>query len=114
MQHALDGRGHVGAQHYWNAVLYDDGLQLGTRFWDLALREHGSHSKDLVFDEPLSSFFRNVDTRYQMISDFHIICICYQDNSLLINQCRRGKQYKEIPVGDGTERIRSLKARVGE
>lgn len=39
------------------------GLQVGTKFWDLALREHAAHNRSGQFDEPLSSFFRNVDTR---------------------------------------------------
>jgi tubulin epsilon len=39
------------------------GLQVGTGFWDLALREHAAHNRSGKFDEPLSSFFRNVDTR---------------------------------------------------
>uniref|UniRef100_A0A6U6CF00 Tubulin/FtsZ GTPase domain-containing protein n=1 Tax=Guillardia theta TaxID=55529 RepID=A0A6U6CF00_GUITH len=39
------------------------GNQIGCRFWDIALREHASvsSSKNPVFDESLSSFFRNVD-----------------------------------------------------
>ncbi|XP_053703017.1 tubulin epsilon chain [Synchiropus splendidus] len=39
------------------------GNQVGCRFWDLALREHASVNKKGVYDEPLSSFFRNVDLR---------------------------------------------------
>jgi tubulin epsilon len=61
------------------------GIQLGTRFWDLALREHAANSKDGCFDDSLSSFFRNVDTRKSPPVD--------------------------VPVGDGSERIQSLKAR---
>ncbi|MGB1602326.1 MAG: hypothetical protein ACPIOQ_56880, partial [Promethearchaeia archaeon] len=43
------------------------GNQIGCRFWDIALREHAamSSSKTPVFDEPLSSFFRNEDARSQ-------------------------------------------------
>ena len=33
------------------------------RFWDLALREHAMIDNGAVYDEPLSTFFRNVDTR---------------------------------------------------
>jgi len=40
------------------------GNQVATRFWELALREHSTFNKSGVFDEPLSSFFRNVDPRY--------------------------------------------------
>ena len=39
------------------------GNQIGCQFWDLALREHASVSKDGIFDEAMSTFFRNVDTR---------------------------------------------------
>ncbi|EDO46346.1 predicted protein [Nematostella vectensis] len=58
------------------------GNQIGCRFWDLALREHASTNKTGVFDESLSSFFRNVDTRL-----------------------------KDIPVGNSKGKIKSLKAR---
>eukprot|EP00741_Cyanophora_paradoxa_P019504 tig00021127_g18827.t1 len=61
------------------------GNQIGCRFWDLALREHAFNTKNATFNEPLSSFFRNVDTRYEDPLD--------------------------IPVGDGTGKIRTLKAR---
>jgi tubulin epsilon len=56
---------------------------MGTKFWDLALREHAAHSRLGHFDDALSSFFRNVDTR-----DSH-----------------------DIPVGDGQHKIATLKAR---
>ena len=39
------------------------GNQVGSRFWDLALREHAANNPRGVFDEPLSAFFRNVDSR---------------------------------------------------
>ncbi|XP_061316083.1 tubulin epsilon chain isoform X4 [Pezoporus flaviventris] len=39
------------------------GNQVGCRFWDLALREHANVNKKGIYDEALSSFFRNVDTR---------------------------------------------------
>ncbi|XP_076027111.1 tubulin epsilon chain [Genypterus blacodes] len=39
------------------------GNQVGCRFWDLALREHAHVNKRGVYDEALSSFFRNVDSR---------------------------------------------------
>merc|ERR1712070_603050 len=61
------------------------GNQVGARFWDLALREHAAHAKGGKFDTSMSSVFRNVDTRYE--------------------------DPKEIPVGDGRQPIRSLKAR---
>ena len=86
------------------------GNQIGCRFWDLALHEHAAHQKSRrraaggdaarprrrmasasgaaaapaapVFDDAMSSFFRNVDAR---------------DGAM------------EIPVGDGTAPISSLK-----
>ncbi|XP_048348507.1 tubulin epsilon chain isoform X2 [Sphaerodactylus townsendi] len=39
------------------------GNQIGCRFWDLALREHATVNQKGIYDEALSSFFRNVDTR---------------------------------------------------
>ncbi|XP_014906037.1 tubulin epsilon chain isoform X1 [Poecilia latipinna] len=39
------------------------GNQVGCRFWDLALREHAHVNKRGLYDEALSSFFRNVDPR---------------------------------------------------
>ena len=38
------------------------GNQIGCRFWELALKEHASISNG-KFDDSLSTFFRNVDTR---------------------------------------------------
>lgn len=61
------------------------GNQIGARFWELALREHAAYNAKGVYDEPLSSFFRNVDTRYE--------------------------PPRPLPVGDGTGGIRCLKAR---
>jgi tubulin epsilon len=61
------------------------GNQIGCRFWDLALREHAHYNKVGVYNEPVSCFFRNVDTRGGGMSD--------------------------IPVGNGKGKICSLKAR---
>lgn len=66
------------------------GNQIGCRFWDLALREHAMVNKKGIFDEALSSFFRNVDVRSRSTSIFDTT---------------------EIPVGKGTEKIRNLRAR---
>jgi tubulin epsilon len=41
------------------------GNQVAMRFWDLALQEHARYNKSGIFDDSLSSFFRNVDTRYK-------------------------------------------------
>ncbi|KAJ3293807.1 Tubulin epsilon chain [Borealophlyctis nickersoniae] len=60
------------------------GNQIGSRFWDMVLQEHAKYNKSGVYDEALATFFRNVDQR-------------------------RG--IANIPVGDGTSRIRGLKAR---
>ena len=64
------------------------GNQIGRRFWDLALAEHAEHNPEGVFDDAMSSFFRNVDAR----------------------DAGSGRA-REIPVGDGTGRISSLRAR---
>lgn len=45
------------------------GNQIGWRFWDLAVREHAAASPDGVFDEAMSTFFRNVDERYSVARD---------------------------------------------
>mmetsp|Transcript_26801 Transcript_26801/g.46495 ORF Transcript_26801/g.46495 Transcript_26801/m.46495 type:complete len:599 (-) Transcript_26801:63-1859(-) len=59
------------------------GNQIGCRFWDLVLREHAHASRGApVYDAALSSFFRNVDSRFSDAAD--------------------------LPVGDG---LRTLKAR---
>ena len=60
------------------------GNQIGRRFWDLALKEHAQHHAGGLFDDSMSSFFRNVDAR---------------DHS------------RELPVRDGSTRISALKAR---
>ena len=39
------------------------GNQIGTRFWNLALQEHVALAAHPAYDAPLSTFFRNVDTR---------------------------------------------------
>ena len=45
-------------------------FQIGSRFWDLTLREHAKHRNgDGRFDESMSSLFRNVDTRYSTDRD---------------------------------------------
>ena len=38
------------------------GNQIGARFWDLLLQEHAITNKKPLFDEAMSSFFRNVDS----------------------------------------------------
>ncbi|GAQ85193.1 Epsilon tubulin [Klebsormidium nitens] len=40
------------------------GNQIGCRFWELALREHAAYNRAARFDDALSSFFRNVDSRH--------------------------------------------------
>ncbi|CAD8162857.1 unnamed protein product [Paramecium pentaurelia] len=41
------------------------GNQIGMRFWDLALKEHAKAKQSLLYDESLSSFFRNVNSKNQ-------------------------------------------------
>jgi tubulin epsilon len=59
------------------------GNQIGCRFWELALREHAAHNRSGVYDEALSSFFRNVDTAVT--------------------------PHRSLPVGSGQDPIRTLK-----
>ena len=66
------------------------GNQIGCRFWDLALREHSSVNKKGVFDEALSSFFRNVEIR---------------------SKSSGMESIRDIPVGKGNEQIQNLRAR---
>jgi hypothetical protein len=61
------------------------GNQIGCRFWELALREHAAHNAKGVYDEAISSFFRNVDSTVE--------------------------PPRMLPVGDGRGLIRGLKAR---
>ena len=39
------------------------GNQIGSRFWDMVLSEHANHgtAQHGLFDESMSTFFRNVD-----------------------------------------------------
>ncbi|TPX30594.1 hypothetical protein SmJEL517_g05892 [Synchytrium microbalum] len=60
------------------------GNQIGTRFWDKVLLEHAKSNTKGVYDDAMSSFFRNVDPR-------------------------RGRQC--IPIGDGNGQIVGLRAR---
>ncbi len=39
------------------------GNQIGYGFWDLLLKEHAEINKTPVFNDPLSSFFKNVDSK---------------------------------------------------
>lgn len=61
------------------------GNQIGCRFWDLCLREHSLYSQKGIYDDALSSFFRNTDSRYESGVD--------------------------IPVSKGKTKISNLKAR---
>lgn len=61
------------------------GNQIGCRFWDLALKEHAAVNKKGLYDEPISTFFQNVDTR--------------------------SSPPRDIAVGNGRNKIASLKAR---
>ncbi len=63
------------------------GNQIGTRFWDMVLSEHAAHgtAKEGMFDESMSCFFRNVNNT-------------------------NGEEI-DLPVGNGTVPISSLRAR---
>ena len=43
------------------------GNQIGSRFWDLALREHATINPKNNFDSAYQSFFRNVDPSSQQV-----------------------------------------------
>lgn len=59
------------------------GNQIGQAFWKEALAEHASVNPDAVFDDCMSTFFRNVDSRTG----------------------------RDLPIGDGRQPIYDLKAR---
>eukprot|EP00644_Phytophthora_capsici_P008497 jgi/Phyca11/111385/e_gw1.20.707.1 len=61
------------------------GNQIGRQFWQLALEEHAQYANKSLFDDSMSSFFRNVDSRYSPAVD--------------------------LPFNGGQSPIRSLKAR---
>ncbi len=62
------------------------GNQIGRRFWHRALHEHAQQADgEGIYDEAMSSFFRNVDTRHEPPLD--------------------------LAVGDGSGRIGALRAR---
>lgn len=46
------------------------GNQIGLKFWELAFKEHCKYSKNQIFDDALSSFFRNVDSRFPSFFKF--------------------------------------------
>ncbi|GAB4819952.1 hypothetical protein N2152v2_006998 [Parachlorella kessleri] len=48
------------------------GNQIGSRFWELALKEHAAYNSDGLFDEAMSSFFRNVDSRHDPPRDLPV------------------------------------------
>jgi len=39
------------------------GNQIGYGFWDLLLKEHAEANKTPVYNDPLSSFFKNLDSK---------------------------------------------------
>lgn len=39
------------------------GNQIGAAFWDLLLREHANYSKKPIFDDSMSSFFKNCSSK---------------------------------------------------
>ncbi|KAI9141926.1 Tubulin/FtsZ family, GTPase domain-containing protein [Paraphysoderma sedebokerense] len=61
------------------------GNQIGNRFWDMVLSEHAKYNQKGLYDESMATFFRNVDTRYNPPVN--------------------------MPIDDGKQKIRGLKAR---
>lgn len=41
------------------------GNQIGCKFWELALKEHAAYNPGGLYDDAISSFFKNVDSRFQ-------------------------------------------------
>ncbi|KXS17780.1 tubulin nucleotide-binding domain-like protein, partial [Gonapodya prolifera JEL478] len=58
--------------------------QISTRFWDMVLQEHAKYNEEGLFDESLATFFRHTDDK----------CVS-----------------RNIPLGNGKNRIRELRAR---
>ena len=54
---------YFDVQHCSRPQVGQCGNQIGCRFWELALREHAAYNTKGRFDEALSSFFKNVDSR---------------------------------------------------
>ena len=53
------------------------GNQIGCRFWDVALREHAAMNKSGIYDDALSSFFRNETSSTKVFSaDTHSPSSC--------------------------------------
>ena len=80
------------------------GNQIGLRFWELALREHAMQ-KSSVYDDSLSSFFRNVDSRKgsstdlepgSQINDLKARAIVVDMESGVINKKILGGELKDI------------------
>jgi tubulin epsilon len=47
------------------------GNQIALKFWELALREHAEYNKALIYDEAISSFFRNVESAKSKVAGNH-------------------------------------------
>ncbi|PNH06175.1 Tubulin epsilon chain [Tetrabaena socialis] len=88
------------------------GNQVGCRFWELALREHAAYNTKGVYDEALSSFFRNVDTRVEpfrwgiLWGPGHWPLVC------LLAQWRAGKTINVFPLVDTGTPVTELSQRV--
>lgn len=46
------------------------GNQIGLSFWDVLLKEHAAYTKKPIFDESMSSFFKNCDPKSGKIIEF--------------------------------------------
>jgi len=57
------------------------GNQVGRRFWEMALAEHAAHNPEGIFDESMSTFFRNVDARYN--TPFYLEIHCQRQEAAL-------------------------------
>uniref|UniRef100_A0A3P8UQP0 Tubulin epsilon 1 n=1 Tax=Cynoglossus semilaevis TaxID=244447 RepID=A0A3P8UQP0_CYNSE len=66
------------------------GNQVGCRFWDLALREHAHVNKTGVYDEALSSFFRNVDSSGHILTFLNPQAVLVDMEEGVVNEILQG------------------------
>ena len=66
------GTKSVSVPHFVMLLFHSMMFQIGCRFWDLALREHAAYSKQRIFDDAMSSFFRNMDSAHEEASEISV------------------------------------------
>lgn len=71
------------------------GNQIGSRFWDLALQEHASANKTGLYDDPMSSFFRNPSRVGGKISSLRARAVLVDMEEKVLGQISRSN-FKEL------------------